>query len=942
MSDRNAPDHDRLISLNSLLKTALELPDDERIVWLDALPPESEALRPLLVTLLERASVDTDDFLRRPVAIAFDDISLDEGADAPGHLIGPYRLISELGNGGMATVWLAERIDGTLNRRVALKLPRAGWVPGLAQRMARERDILGALEHPHIARLYDAGVTEEGRPWLAMECVEGISIDRYGVEHGLDVAKRLQLFLQVADAVAYAHGRLIVHRDLKPSNILVTPQGEVRLLDFGVAKLLDEDRAPSTLTQLIGRAVTPDYASPEQLAGRPVTVATDVYSLGIVLFEMLTGTRPFHFDGPDAPTLSPAAREVKAPLASSRVASDGRWSRRLRGDLDTVLAKAMAHSADERYTSVEAFASDVKRHLDGMPVVARPPSARYRAVKFIRRHRLALGAFSAVLIAVTAGLAVAIWQTRVARSEAARAEQVKEFIASILREATVREGVGGVVTASDLLKSAASRIEPELSRNPRVAAELGVIIGEGFSSLGEPMNGEATVLAAARRAEQEFGRSHPITIHAKALMMEHVAGTDFEAADRYLADFIPDALAGLPATARYALFALREQSFTLAKRNEIETSYAILRQAVAIGEQYLGPNHDETVHSLGLLANTYGRFGERKKQLATAEEAVRRSRFVHGKSRPNTFLSASERWYGEALRVNDRPAEAVPILRRVVEDQYALDAGKSLRVRNAMLQLAIALNGMGETAEALALMRECVALEAKQNPEDSDDRTAYLSHLATVLTTARLIDEALLLDVRIEDVARRIGISPVHVALARRARRAKLLAMQGHAEEARKEADAVARDSGDEYPAVRANAWLAAALNARLQGLPRESLSQTERVKSDPKFATFPLVAQANVDAEIGLAQLDLGNLGESERALRRARTLFDRAQIKPSVALHDVIIGLARIDMNTGRQDVAFASLQSLAQEWNGLNPGSRWHREASRWLARAGELRD
>ncbi len=289
----------------------------------------------------------------------------------------------------MATVWLAERADGALQRQVALKLPHAGWTAGLAQRMARERDILAALEHPHIARLYDAGTTAAGRPWLAMERVEGVTLDEFCREQRLDVAARLRLFLQVADAVAYAHARLIVHRDLKPSNILVTARGEVKLLDFGVAKLLEDDApAAANLTQQIGRAVTPDYASPEQVSGRPVTVASDVYSLGIVLYELLTGERPYRVERYSAAALEDAIMHADVAAASTRVAGDRKLARRLRGDLDTIVDKALRKDIAQRYPSVESMAADLRRHLEGEPVWAQPPSWRYRTGKFVRRHGL--------------------------------------------------------------------------------------------------------------------------------------------------------------------------------------------------------------------------------------------------------------------------------------------------------------------------------------------------------------------------------------------------------------------------------------------------------------------------------------------------------------------------------------------------------------------------
>jgi eukaryotic-like serine/threonine-protein kinase len=432
------PDTQHLQQLNALLEVGLALPDGERETWLQALPEAQHALVPLLRAMLRRASVETDAFMRAPAALAVDD---DEPADAAGDTIGPYRLISELGTGGMGTVWLAERFDGALQRQVALKLPRTGSAHGLAQRMARERDILATLEHPRIARLYDAGTTPAGRPWLAMERIDGEPIDDHCARLQLDVRARLQLFLQVADAVAHAHARLIVHRDLKPNNILVTPQGDVKLLDFGVAKLLEDEPLPANnLTQQIGRAVTPDYASPEQVGGRVVTVATDVYSLGVVLYELLTGERPYRVERYSAAALEDAIRRADVAPASSRVVRNRKLARALRGDIDTILDKALRKDAAARYASVDAMAADVRRHLDGQPVWAQRPSWRYRAGKFVRRHRLALLAATGVTVSLLLGLSAALWQAREARlqadtaqRQAQRAQAVQEVLLSIFK-----------------------------------------------------------------------------------------------------------------------------------------------------------------------------------------------------------------------------------------------------------------------------------------------------------------------------------------------------------------------------------------------------------------------------------------------------------------------------------------------------------------------------
>jgi len=306
----------------------------------------------------------------------------------------------------MATVWLAERHDGLIHRPVALKLPRRSWrSAALRERLTRERDILAALTHPNIARLYDAGITADGQPYLALKYVEGRRLDEFVRDRSLDPRERVALFLQIADAVAYAHAQLVVHRDLKPSNILVTADGHVRLLDFGIAKLLEQGEARETeLTAQSGRALTPDYASPEQIAGMPIGTASDVYSLGVVLYELLTNQRPYRLTRDSRGALEEAILQVDPARPSD--AADARATRAaLRGDLDWIVLKAMAKERERRYVSAAELAADLRRFLRNEPVEASPPSTTYRIGKFVRRHRLAVGAGGLLILSLLAGTA---------------------------------------------------------------------------------------------------------------------------------------------------------------------------------------------------------------------------------------------------------------------------------------------------------------------------------------------------------------------------------------------------------------------------------------------------------------------------------------------------------------------------------------------------------
>jgi serine/threonine-protein kinase len=525
-----------------LLDEALALPAAARLAWLhaQALPAELDAaLRQLLA---DRDRLEGSDFLARPAVAAIGEAPppapaasahLQDGLFA-GDRIGPYRLIRLLGQGGMSVVWLAERDDGQARRQVALKMPHAG--PGqalLAERLRRERDILAGLEHRHIARLYDVGVTPQGLPYLVLEHVAGDTLPAYCAQHRLGLRARLKLFLQVLAAVQHAHTQLVLHRDLKPGNILVTPDGEVKLLDFGIAKLIrdaDTGSAPSTeLTQHSGQVLTPDYAAPEQIAGQPLTTASDVYALGVVLFELLTGQRPYRLPRGTRGALEEAIlasqarrpsqawldREAALPppapgqpsptlddLAQGFGGAPRRLSQQLQGDLDLIVATALQKDPARRYPTADAFAQDIAHHLAREPIRARPDSRWYRLRKYVQRNAWPLAAASAVVAALGVGLGVALWQARTARQEAAKATAIQDFLIGLFENGDVEQADAARKrheTVEQLLVSSAHALGTQLQQQPAVRAELQGVVGRLLHNLA--ITDEAIALRRERVAQ---------------------------------------------------------------------------------------------------------------------------------------------------------------------------------------------------------------------------------------------------------------------------------------------------------------------------------------------------------------------------------------------------------------------------------------------------------
>lgn len=443
------------------------------------------------------------------------------GEATTGDLFGPYRLLKEIGRGGMAEVWLAERVDGLMTRQVALKLPYSGMqATEFARRSHRERDILASLAHRGIARLYDAGLTEGGRPFLVLEFIGGVAIDRYCDERQLPIRARLPLFIQVLEAVQYAHSHLVIHSDLKPSNILVSSEGEVKLLDFGIANLIRSDPAAGAdLTLPAAAAMTPGYAAPEQMAGQRVTTACDIYSLGVILFDLLSGSRPCSIKRNAAGILEqqvitsrPSQATIDEAKARARNATPKRLTAALKGDLDNIVARAINENPEKRYATVDAFKSDINRYLTGEPVLARPESTWYRAKKFIARHKVGVAAAASVVLAITVGFSVALWEAHVAKQEAQTSAAVQEFIQSIFETNSTNQPdplKAQGTTARQLLDIGADKIGSSLNSAPAAKEKMLSILSNLYLDLG--LDDQAVILAKKRAAVAKaiFGPNDP-------------------------------------------------------------------------------------------------------------------------------------------------------------------------------------------------------------------------------------------------------------------------------------------------------------------------------------------------------------------------------------------------------------------------------------------------
>ena len=882
MSHRQTTDESRWVQVESILDRILEYEGDRtRDELLLELCGEDQGLRNEVESLLESADQDGD-LLDQPLAEATPDLvaTLEDemreaaGGDRAGRTIDRYRLIKVLGRGGMGVVYLAERADQQFDKRVAIKLMPRGLETGEGERrFLIERQILARLEHPGIARLLDGGVNDEGYPYLVMEYVEGFSIDRYCGDQDLSVRQRLELMIEVCDAVQYAHQNLVVHRDLKPNNILVTAEGQVKLLDFGVGKILEQ--TDSDLSTVF-HPMTPDYASPEQIANQPVSTASDVYSLGILIYKLLTGTHPYRLGGL-SPTQAQAVvsqGELRAPSSAidedcDQAESDAprigraRLRRRLEGDLDNIVLKALRREPERRYLLVADLAADLQRHLSGLPVRARPITKRYRIGKFIGRHRLGVGVASAVTLLVCAALAGIVWQGRVAarerdraRVEARRAEQVAGILGGLFEAANPQSAAAGQLSARELLDQGGTKIRHELDAEPQIRGPLLEVMSNAYTALGDFDRAEEL---AQTGVDDLRGLSEvPSTALAKALTAlgrARLEKGEYEAATPPLNEALEILERKTQLDSREAAMAHRYLGLAEERSISSDMGAAHHRIAIKIWSQ-LGLDA-ELAKETHYLAGSLDAVGRTEEGLQLKQQALKGLTASYGQEHP--FVASVRNDIAYSLHRAGNTEAAEPLYRQAIAINERILGPDHIEVAESLTNLGRLLMDQRRFQEAEPVVKRAVEIMQTSVDENQFERIGGEVNLASLYVELGRLDEAI----------------PIYrSALARFDR------LMGP----------------DDIPTVRVASLLARALHRQGQLSESEDLYRhavrQQRISSPPKFLGESLIGLGAVlcdlkDYETALPLLEEG-LAIYQQALPEGDWRIGQSRIELAGALID------------------------------------------------------
>lgn len=736
--------------IRRILEEALETSNENRRAVLDASCAGDKELREEVESLL-RASENAGQFLERPL------VSLSESQGVL-EWAGEYRLLRIIGQGGMGTVYLARREGGLFEQRLyAVKLLTASRREReFSRRFAAEREILAALDHPGIARLVDGGTSADGRPFLVMEYVEGLPIDRFCEKEQLDVRRRLQLFLRVCEIVSFAHRSLVVHRDLKPANILVTPGGEPKLLDFGIAKLLGGDLPglPKTQATLAGDApMTPDFASPEQARGEPITTSSDVYSLGILLFVLLTGEQPYRITSSrrDAIAREVESSDVLRPseiLASRERLRASRSARRLQlisvrdripVDIDHIVMSAVRKDPRRRYPSAQHLADDIRRFLSGFPVQARKETLGYLASKFIRRNKASVFfGTSALIILLAALLSLSMQQSRL-RREQAQAVRALDYLAGLFQAADPSSATGAPLSSRQVLDTGAHRLKSQFHDQPSQFAELAITLASTYLGIGDARAAEKLAWSAlADVRAMDVLRTNQVSLLHLVLGRARLLSNDRRAARGHL-ELVVELERSLPADERRGTrAALTALGLLEMERGRFVRAEALLREAAGGGRKSVAevtPQYLEANRALGRLLQETGRYDE-------ARDTYRR---ILSETPSTGSLPERARLLGDVALLANRRGDAA-----LAEQNFrdALEIHRQLypkghpELRIVLNDLALTLQSRGKLNEAEALLRESLAISKGLFGDQSSDLRTPLHNLASVLSAKGDLDQA--------------------------------------------------------------------------------------------------------------------------------------------------------------------------------------------------------
>ena len=701
-----------------------DLPAPERAAWLQTLAAADRELHARVSSLIV-----ADEDSRIQAFLTPDTTSPTAAAALEGQRLGPWLVERLIGSGGMGHVWLARRTDGLYDGRAAIKLMRlASADHQSAARFAREGRLLGRLSHPNIARLLDAGVTDEGERYLVLEYIEGERIDRWCDARRLTVQQRLTLFIDVCRAVAHAHENLVVHRDLKPSNIFVTDSGAVKLLDFGIAKLMEDDGAESAdITREAGVVLTPQYAAPEQVNGGPVSTATDVYGLGLVLFGLLGGSRPYPSTPGDADVARPLWRlpddaAAAQGFAEARSTTVKALQASLHGDLSVVVAKAIKAAPAERYRAAADLIDELQRVLAHRPVAALPDSVGYRARRYVQRHAFGVGAASLLALALIAGTTGTLLKQREATREAARAVAVERFLIDLFEEARSSVKQAGVqtreATINDMLLAGVSRIGQSFAQQPEIRDEVFQVLVELVSDTGDRQQitdlAQARVAAARASFGAEDARTAPAEVMLGAVLLnfgDTTAAQPLLAHARLLLDRAGDH-SSIERARLWRWEALLDQ------QTDVKPPWAehpIRRSVELLRARY--PDDDELLSALAMLPTIACSYGQTQEALAGAEELYARTLKRHGGD--NLYVDEANLLRGQLTMHGDNPSDAVVPMEQALAGlrRHVGDKSPNVAVTRAELATAYLVAGRADDSR-----RAWAAAEQSRSADHAGDR----------------------------------------------------------------------------------------------------------------------------------------------------------------------------------------------------------------------------